>query len=142
MFGIVKRLLKSGCVFAMAAFLAAVCGCGDGTNHGAKDAQIERAIIGTWGMVTNRCEGIITFHSDRTFSSYWSNMVAPRGWRSEGEWKVVDGDIVSVITNKSAWNYTLHGPTGTVDLMKILRLSDQEFIAACDEQTNKWTRRK
>jgi hypothetical protein len=142
LFSIVKRLLKSGCVFAMAAVLAAVCGCGDGTNHGAKDAQTERAIIGTWGMVTNRCEGILTFHPDRTFSGYWSNMVAPRGWQSEGNWKIINGDCVMVDTKKSAWNYTLHSPTGTEQRVSIVLISDQELISTADGQTNKWTRRK
>lgn len=137
-----RRCVPPAFLFVATALFLAACDHRKGAGRSQTDAEMQRTIAGTWGLVISNVEGVITFRPDGSFSGYWSNMLGPKGWRSEGEWKVVDGDIVSVITNKSAWNYTLHGPTGTVDLMKILRLSDQELIAACDEQTNKWTRRK
>jgi hypothetical protein len=134
--------LKSASALVTVAFVLGVGGCADGTARDAKDAQIQRTIIGTWWMETNRVDGVMTFHPDGSFSGYWSNTVAPRGWRSEGEWWITNGDCSMLITSKSAWNYTLTGPTGTVDHMRILSLDDQRMIVADYDQTNTWTRRR
>lgn len=137
-----KRLCGFPVLLPLAALGIAAGGCSDRANRDAKDVQIHRAIVGTWTMETNRVEGVLSLHPDGSFSGYWSNMVAPRGWRSEGEWWITNGDCAMVITSKAAWNYTLHGPTGTLERIRILRLNDRELIGASDDQTNKWTRRK
>jgi hypothetical protein len=141
-FGDMTRCVPVAFLFVATALLFAACDHRKALGRSQTDAEIQQTIAGTWGLVISNVEGVITYRPDGGFSGYWSNMLGPRGWRFEGEWKIVDGDLVSVLTNKSAWNFTLHGPTGTVDRVRILRLNDQELIAAFEEQTNKWTRRK
>lgn len=106
------------------------------------DARIQQRIVGTWSMEISNVEGVIALRPDGSFSGYWSNTVQPKGWRSEGEWKIANGALVSTITSKTAWNFTLSGPTGTVETAKILGLTDHDLVTAVDEQTNKWTRKQ
>ena len=137
-----KRVLNSGCAFSLAAFVLIAAGCRDRTGQSAKDAQMRRIIAGTWVMETNRVEGIITLNLDGSCSGYWSNTVTPRGWRSEGEWEIINGDCVMTTTNKTSWNLALHGPPGTTERIRIMSLDDQELITVSDDQTNKWSRKK
>jgi hypothetical protein len=106
------------------------------------DAEIRKTLPGQWSVVISNVEGGLTLRPDGTYSGYWSNLVTPAGWRSEGYWQIANGALISRITNKSAWNFTLSGPTGTVERVKILRLTDQELTTATHGRTNKWTRKQ
>lgn len=127
--------------FGLLAAVFIVAGC-NRHDKASTDARIQQRIIGTWSMEISNVEGMIALRSDGSFSGYWSNTVRPRGWRSEGEWKITDGVLVSTIKSKTAWNFTLSGPTGTVESAKILALTDHDLVTAVDEQTNKWTRKQ
>ena len=126
------------CVFALLAIVLIIAGCNrqDPMGRPTTDAAIQERIIGTWGMEISNVEGRITLRPDRSYSGYWSNTVRPKGWRAEGEWRVADGALVTQITNKTAWNFTLSGPTGTVAVVRILRLTDHELVT---QWTNKQT---
>ncbi|HZR18233.1 MAG TPA: hypothetical protein VFE51_13155 [Verrucomicrobiae bacterium] len=93
-------------------------------------------------MEISNVEGMIALRPDGSFSGYWSNTVRPKGWRSEGEWKIANGALVSTITSKTPWNFALSGPTGTAETVKILGLTDHDLVTAVDQQTNKWTRKQ
>jgi hypothetical protein len=131
-------------IFALlaSAFILAACNRHNSASTPSADARIQQKIVGSWGMEISNVEGMLTLQPNGSFSGYWSNTVRPKGWRSEGEWKIAEGAIVSKITSKTAWNFTLSGPTGAVDSVKILSLTDDELVTEVDGQTNKWTRKK
>ena len=137
------RFLRSAFLILMAASALGLGGCGDGATHDAEDAEIERLIVGTWRTeVSNTLDGVMVFDSDGSMSGYWSNTVTPKGWRYQGLWWVTNGGLASVITNTSAWNYTVGGPIGTEQWMRILQIDDQVWVGAYPDQTNRWSRQR
>jgi len=138
-----KRRARPTFVLLVATLLLTACDRRKEASRLSADAETRLAIAGTWSVVISNVEAVVTLRPDGTASGYWSNRgKIQRGWRWEGDWGIVDGALVTTNTSKSAWNFTLSGPTGTVERVNILRLTGQEFVAATDEQTNVWTRQR
>ena len=138
-----KQRVQLGFVLLVAAVLLAACDRRKETTRSSADAEIQRTITGTWGVVISNVEAVVTLRPGGNASGYWSNRGSiQRGWRWEGDWEIVDGALVTTITGKGAWNFTLSGPTGSVERVRILRVTGQELLAATDEQTNVWTRKR
>lgn len=141
--GNMKQRAQSSFVLLLVVVLLAGCDRRKEIGRSSADAEMQRTIAGTWGVVISNVEGVIALQPGGDATGYWSNRGnIQRGWRWEGNWKIVDGALVTTITAKSAWNFPLSGPTNTVERVKILRLAGREMVASTEEQTNVWSRKR
>lgn len=106
----------------------------------AEDAQLSRAIAGTWCVERSNVVGVLTLQPNANYSGYWSNELRPKGWRFDGEWKIVNGALVGKVKRANYWNYTNDVVPGRETSAKISHLDDRELRFADDPET-KWTRK-
>jgi hypothetical protein len=105
----------------------------------AEDVRLSRAVAGTWRVERSNLIGVLTFQPDGSYSGFWSNQVRPKGWRFDGEWKIVNGSIVQKLKHATYWNYTNDVVLDQEASYKISHVDDHELQTTNDPEI-KWTR--
>src|SRR5216683_6104727 len=76
-----------------------------------RDAKLRRTMIGTWVV---KDDGMMTFTSEGSFSSEWTNLHNKSAWTYEGNWEVTNGVCVTTVTKSRPWNTTNSEAVGSV----------------------------